>query len=187
VRSRPEHPTVEPFVVTFVPGVTPGKWARIWGERLRREPLSLVPASASDALAAVLDGSAHMGLLRDVSATDALHVIPLYREQPVVVAARDSVVAAFSTLTLADLAGSGEIVLPGQDAAAVELVAAGAGVALMPQSLARLHSRRDVVARPVSDAPDSGIGLAWLASASHPRIDTFVGIVRGRTENSSRG
>jgi DNA-binding transcriptional LysR family regulator len=185
VRSRPEVKGFEPFVVTFVPGVTPGKWARIWGERLRREPLSLVPASSPDALAAVLDGSAHMGLLRDVEASETLHVIPLYREQPVVVAARDSVVAAFSTLTMADLAG--ETVLPGQDASAVELVAAGVGVALMPQSLARLHSRRDVVARPVSDAPDSGIGLAWLASASHPRIDTFVGIVRGRTENSSRG
>jgi DNA-binding transcriptional LysR family regulator len=125
-----------------------------------------------------------MGLLRDVPASDELHVIPLYREQAVVVAERDSVVAAFSSLTLADLAG--ETVLPGQDAAAIELVAAGAGVAMMPQGVARLHSRRDVVARPVSDAPDSGIGLAWLASASHPRIDTFVGIVRGRTENSSR-
>ena len=170
--------------MTFVPGVTPGKWARIWNERLPREPLSLVPLPSVEALAAVLDGTAHMGLLRDVSASEMLHVIPLYREQPVVVAARDSVVAAFTTLALADLAG--ETVLSGQDAAAVELVAAGVGVALMPHSVARMHSRRDVVARPVSDAPDSGIGLAWLASASHPRLDTFVGIVRGRTENSSR-
>jgi DNA-binding transcriptional LysR family regulator len=184
VGVRREQQGADPFVVTFVPGVTPGKWARIWNERLRREPLSLVPLPADEALAAVLDGSAHMGLLRDVSATDELHVIPLYREQPVVVAARDSVVASFSALTLADLAG--ETVLPGQDAAAIELVAAGAGVAVMPHSIARSHSRRDVVARPVSDAPDSGIGLAWLAAAQHPRIDTFVGIVRGRTENSSR-
>jgi DNA-binding transcriptional LysR family regulator len=174
----------EPFVVTFVPGVTPGKWARTWNERMRREPLSLVPLDQDAALASLLDGTAHMGLLRDVAASDALHVIPLYREQPVVVAARDSVVAAFDSLVLADLAG--ENVLPGQDAEAVELVATGAGVAMMPASVARAHSRRDVVARPVSDAPDSGIGLVWLASASHPRIDTFVGIVRGRTENSSR-
>ncbi len=184
MRDPRETSTPPPFVVTFVPGVTPGKWERVWRERLRREPLSLVPLPSPDALAAVLDGSAHMGLLRDVSASEQLHVIPLYREQPVVVAARDSVVAAYESLTLADL--SGETLLPGQDAEAVELVAAGVGVALMPQSVARLHSRRDVVARPVSDAPDSGIGLAWLASASHPRLDTFVGIVRGRTENSSR-
>jgi DNA-binding transcriptional LysR family regulator len=126
-----------------------------------------------------------MGLLRDVVATDDLHVIQLYREQPVVVAARDSAVAAFDSLTLSDLAG--ENVLEAQDAAAVELVATGTAVAVMPASVARSHSRRDVVARPLSDAADSGIGLAWLASASHPRIDTFVGIVRGRTENSSRG
>jgi DNA-binding transcriptional LysR family regulator len=174
----------EPFVVTFVPGVTPGKWARTWNERMRREPLSLVPLDQDAALASVRDGSAHMGLLRDVSASDEMHVIPLYREQPVVVTARDSVVAALDSLTLADLEGID--VLPGQDAEAVELVAAGSSVALMPASVARAHSRRDVVARPVLDAPDSGIGLAWLASASHPRIDTFVGIVRGRTENSSR-
>ncbi len=184
MRARPDQQAAEPFVVTFVPGVTPGKWARIWGERLRREPFSLVPASSSDALAAIRDGTAHMGLLRDVEASDELHVIPLYREQPVVIAARDSVVAAFDTLTLADLAG--ETVLPGQDAEVVELAAAGAGVAVMPHSIARLHSRRDVVTRPVSDAPDWGIGLAWLASASHPRLETFIGIVRGRTENSSR-
>jgi DNA-binding transcriptional LysR family regulator len=184
VRDHGETSTPPPFAVTFVPGVTPGKWERIWRERMRREPLSLVPLPSPDALAAVLDGSAHMGLLRDVAASDELHVIQLYREQPVVLAARDSAVAEFETLTLADLAG--ETVHEGQDAASVELVAAGVGVAMMPASVARLHSRRDVVARPVSDAPDSGIGLAWLASASHPRIDTFVGIVRGRTENSSR-
>lgn len=184
MNQGPKAQHTAPFIVAFVPGVTPGKWSRVWAERVRREPLSLLPLAADEALAAVLDGSVHMGLLRDVTASETLHVIPLYREQPVVVAARDSAVAAFDSLRLADLAG--ENVLPGQDAAAVELVATGSGVALMPASVARAHSRKDVVARPVSDAPDTGIGLAWLAAAQHPRIDTFVGIVRGRTENSSR-
>lgn len=177
----------EPFVVTFVAGVTPGKWARTWGERMRREPLTLVPLEPDAALASVRDGSAHMGLLRDVDATDDLHVIPLYREQPVVVAARDSLVAALDSVTLADLAGFADLqVLQAQDAGAIELVATGTAVAVMPATVARAHSRRDVVARPLLDAPDSGIGLAWLVSASHPSIDVFIGIVRGRTENSSR-
>jgi DNA-binding transcriptional LysR family regulator len=175
---------MEPFVVTFVPGVTPGKWQRTWNARMRREPLTLLPLPQDAALASVLDGSAHMGLLRDVDPSDDLHVIPLYREQPVVVVARDSLVAALDSVTLADLAG--ETVLSAQDAAALELVATGAAVALVPASVARAYSRRDVVARPLLDAADSGIGLAWLSSASHPRIDTFIGIVRGRTENSSR-
>ena len=170
-------------MVTFVPGVTPGKWARVWAERRPGAPLELRPASEADALAA-LHGPAHMAFLRDVAASDALHVIPLYREQPVVLTARDSDLAALDTVRLADLAGFA--VLEGQDAAAAELVATGTAVAVMPQSVARALSRRDVVARPVLDAADSGIGLAWLTSAQHPLIDTFVGIVRGRSANSSR-
>jgi DNA-binding transcriptional LysR family regulator len=167
----------------FVPGVTPGKWERIWRDRMPQQPLELRPASETDALAA-LHGPAHMALLRDVAATDELHVIQLYREQPVVVAARDTEAAALSSLTLRDLEGL--TVIEGQDAATVELVATGSGVAVMPAAVARSLSRRDVVARPLTDAPDSGIGLAWLVSATHPLIDTFVGIVRGRTANSTR-
>ena len=56
----------------------------------------------------------------------------------------------------------------------------------MPQSVARALSRKDVVARPVSDAADTGIGLAWPAAVEDPLIETFIGIVRGRTVNSSR-
>jgi DNA-binding transcriptional LysR family regulator len=168
----------------FVPGVTPGKWERIWRDRMPRQPLELRPASEADSLAA-LRGPAHMAFLRDVPADDDLHVIPLYRELPVVLAARDSAVGVLDSVTLSDLAG--ENLIEGQDAAAAELVATGTAVAIMPQSVARILSRRDVVARPVTDAPDSGIGLGWLASAQHPLIDVFVGIVRGRSANSSRG
>jgi DNA-binding transcriptional LysR family regulator len=167
----------------FVPGVTPSKWERIWRDRMPRQPLELRPASPVDALAA-LRGPAHMAFLRDVPASDTLNVIPLYREQPVVVVARESPLSERSSLTLADLAEFNPV--PGQDASTLELVATGTAVAVMPQSVARALSRKDVVARPVLDAPDSGIGLAWLASAQHPLIDTFVGIVRGRTSNSSR-
>src|SRR3982751_6920159 len=103
----------------FVPGVTPGKWERVWAERSPGAPLELHPASEPDALAA-LRGPAHMAFLRDVPASDDLHVIPLYREQPVVLAARDSVVGALDSLKLADLAG--ENVVEGQDAATAELV-----------------------------------------------------------------
>ncbi len=178
----------EPFVVAFVPGVTPGKWERIWRERMPRQLLELRPAEQPEALRSLRTGELAMAFLRDVTADDELHVIPLYREQPVVVASRDSVVAAFDAtkpeLRLDDL--SGETVLDGQDAATVELVAANAGVAIMPQSLARAHSRRDVVARPLSGVPDTGIGLAWRASTADPRVETFIGIVRGRTVNSTR-
>jgi DNA-binding transcriptional LysR family regulator len=167
----------------FVPGVTPGKWAGIWAERMPQQPLELRPASEVEALAA-LHGPAHMAFLRDVAASDSLHVIQLYREQPVVVVARDSAAAELSSFTVADLDRFTRV--EGQDVAAVDLVASADGVAVMPQSVARALSRRDVVARPLVDAPDSGIGLAWLASSQHPLNDVLVGIVRGRSANSSR-
>lgn len=173
-----------PFTVAFVTGVTPGKWERVWKERMRREQLALLPLESDDALAALRDGTAHMALLREVSADDEFHAIPLYRERPVVVAPKDHAIAAFDELTLADLAD--ETVLDGQGADTVELVAANVGVAIMPMSVARAHSRRDVTSRPLTDAPDTGISLAWRRDAEHPHLDTFVGIVRGRTANSSR-
>lgn len=173
-----------PLVVVFVPGVTPGRWERVWRERMPRSPLEVRPLPADAALAALRDGTAHMALLRDVAADDELHVIPLYRELPVVVAPREHPVAAFEELSLAEL--DGETILEGQDAATVELVAANVGLALMPMSVARAHSRRDVVARVLTDAPDTGIGLAWLRTTDDPRVDAFIGVVRGRTANSSR-
>ncbi|AYF97106.1 LysR substrate-binding domain-containing protein [Protaetiibacter intestinalis] len=172
------------LVVAFVPGVTPGKWARIWDERMRRDRLEVRPLPQAEALAALRDGTAQLALLRDVVADDEFHVIPLYREQAVVVAPKDHPVAAFDALTRAEL--EGETMLEGQGADTVELVAAGVGLALMPQAVARAHSRRDVVARPVLDAPDSGIGLAWSRDADDPLVEAFIGIVRGRTPNSSR-
>jgi DNA-binding transcriptional LysR family regulator len=179
----------DPLIVAFVPGVTPGKWERVWRDRRPGGRLDLVPLPQAAALAALEDGTAHMALARDVVADDRWHAIPLYREAPVVVAPKGSLVAALDVVDLADLGH--ENVLPvdlqggtGEDA--VELVAANVGVAVMPQSVARALSRKDVVARPLRDAPDSGISLIWPTGPSHPSCDVFIGIVRGRTANSSR-
>lgn len=176
----------DPLVVAFVPGVTPGKWERIWRER-RPGILTLVPLSPRAALDALDDGSVHMALLRDVAADDDRFAIPLYREQPVVVAPRGSLVAALDAVDLADL--SDETVLPvdpERPGDAVELVAANVGVAVLPQSVARVLSRKDVVARPLRDAADTGISLVWPRDGAHELCDVFIGIVRGRTANSSR-
>lgn len=69
---------------------------------------------------------------------------------------------------------------------AIELVAAGIGVLLVPQSLARLHHRKDLVYRPVTDAPTGTVGLLWPAPTTE-LADEFIGIVRGRKATSSRG
>jgi DNA-binding transcriptional LysR family regulator len=70
---------------------------------------------------------------------------------------------------------------------AVEAVAGGTGVLIVPMSVARLHQRKDATYRPVVDLPTTKVGLAWLVDNEDPRVQTFIGIVRGRTERSSRG
>lgn len=182
----------DPLTVAFVPGVTPGKWERIWRERRPRGRLDLSPMNQDAALAALADGSAHMALLRGVVADDDRHAIELYREAAVVVAPKGSLVAGLDSVTLDDLAGLNDVtVLPvdlgtGNGADAVDLVAANVGVAVMPQAVARAHSRKDVVARPLHDAPDTAISLVWPIVGAHPLCNEFIGIVRGRTANSSR-
>jgi DNA-binding transcriptional LysR family regulator len=173
------------FVLAFVPGVTPAKWVRIWKERMPRTPIDLRPLPEPAAVLALLDGTATVALLREPFPRQGLSVIPLYEERAVVVAPRDHAIAAFDELTRADLGD--ENLLDGDAGAAVELVAANVGVAIMPQSVARLHSRKDVVARPLTDEPSTQICLAWREDNSTELVEEFIGIVRGRTANSSRG
>jgi DNA-binding transcriptional LysR family regulator len=72
-------------------------------------------------------------------------------------------------------------------AEAVASVAAGAGIVIVPMSLARLHHRKDVVHVRVSGVPTTPVGLAWRRDDDDERIETFIGVVRGRTANSTRG
>lgn len=185
----PAHPAEPPATVTvlFVAGVTPTKWARIWNERMRRQRLELRPASAAEALAALRDGTADAAFLREVAADEEFSAIRLYEEQPVVVASRDhlfSAVGPNETIGADELAA--ENLLDGQDADTVDLVAAGVGVAAMPQSVARVLSRRDVIARGLRDAAPTTISLVWPVDRTTPAVEALIGIVRGRTENSSR-
>ena len=183
------EPSVVPFVVGFVVGVTPGKWARVWAERLPRHPLELRPLAPSDALAALESGDVDAAFLRLPVDDETLSAIPLYTETAVVVVPKDHPAEALDELSLSDLTGDNVIAGDGplDWAAAVELVAANVGVAIMPQSVARALSRRDVVSRPLVDGPESRIALVWPTGKTTELVEEFTGIVRGRTANSSRG
>jgi len=171
--------------VGFVPGVTVTKWTRTWAERHPRTRLELVDVTEDEQLAVLDDGRVDMCFVRLPVADARLHVIPLYEEVPVVVVPKDHPVSLFEEVSLADL--SEETVLDDVDPEqAVDLVAGGAGVLLVPQSIARSHSRRDLVYRPVSDGTPTQVALAWLVGNPHELIEEFIGIVRGRTPNSSR-
>lgn len=206
--ADPLGPTDVPFRVAFVPGVTPDKWVRGWRDQVRRVPLDLVPTPECDQIA-VLEDRADMSLVRLPVDQTGLSVIPLYSELPVVVVPIEHAIAAFDEVTVSDLADEhllqdpaevpewGEIATEIRDgsrvevpsltaAESVETCAAGGGIVVLPMSVARLHHRKDVTYRPVIGVAETRIGLAWPTDATSARTDMFVGIVRGRTQQSSR-
>ncbi|GAA2808178.1 LysR family substrate-binding domain-containing protein [Crossiella cryophila] len=193
------------FRLGYVPGVTPAKWIRTWQERLPEVPLHLQSLSPTEAAEAVRAREVDAALLRlPIDRTD-LHAIPLYTENTVVVLPKDHPLTEGAEITAAELADL--LVLhalddsldwtapPGQPAKerpettadAIQLVAAGVGLLIVPQSLARLHHRKDLAFRTLADAPVSQVALSWREDAGTELTEQFIGIVRGRTVNSTRG
>ena len=200
---QPEPEAPRTFRLGAVPGATPGRWIDVWKQRMPRVPLDLVPLEATAPRSALDDVDA--ALVRLPLVDESLHIIPLYDELPVVVAAADSHLMAADELTAADLDGEvvigltdevlGPLDLPGTSPArfaalptdeAIATAASGVGIVIVPMSLARLHHRKDVGHRVLADGPVSTVALVWLRERTTPDVETFVGIVRGRTANSSR-
>jgi DNA-binding transcriptional LysR family regulator len=193
------------LTVGYVPGVTPAKWARTWAERHPEVPLQLLAVAAADAADALRAGTIEVALLRPPADTSGLAVIPLYEETTVVVVPTDHLLSAVDAVTVADLDGE-PILIPLDDVVAwasapgvpvehrpettkdaTELVAAGIGALTVPQSLARLHHRKDLVYRPITDAPTCPVALAVPEGQQLALVEEFIGIVRGRKPSSSRG
>ncbi|MEU9339840.1 LysR family substrate-binding domain-containing protein [Streptomyces sp. NPDC048278] len=193
------------FRLAYVPGVTPAKWVRIWHERRPGIPLTLLQVPAAEASGLLRAGDADAGLLRLPVDRTFFSAIPLYSETTVVVVPKDHVITAAEEVTVADLAdevlchplddvfdwdappGEPAFERPATTEDAVELVAAGIGLLVVPQSLARLYHRRDLTYRPLTDGPESTVALSWPEEATTDLVDDFIGIVRGRTVNSTRG
>jgi DNA-binding transcriptional LysR family regulator len=198
------------FSVAFAAGVTPTKWTRLWAERRPDVPLEVFRSEPGEQETVLRDGRATVSLVRLPINDEGLSVIALYREIPVVVMAKDHPLADSDSFVVADLAEDHLLQNPDEvpewrDVAdeirngtrrelpevrnlddTMELVAAGVGIVILPHSLARLHSRKDVVSRPVEDVAETQVSLAWLAAETTDLIEEFVGIVRGRTAASSR-
>lgn len=183
----------------------PDKWFARWRERTPDDPLETFVVDDADQVASLHEGRADMVFLRLPVDRDGLHVIPLYVEEPVVLLPRDHELTLLDELSVADLAGEqpvlppdtvpgwGEVAtverMPFPDMSvrdAIEVVASGTGFVVVPRSLARLHHRKDVETRPLTDGPTSQVGLAWRVDNDDERVERFVGIVRGRTANTSR-
>jgi DNA-binding transcriptional LysR family regulator len=184
----------------FVTGTTPDKWARAWRER--RGPLELVPLTEDEQETAVREGEVDLALVRLPVDVEDLHCVRLYDELPVVVAGRDHLVAAADDLALADLSDE-QLVRPHRsgwhpdadqldwppmtEQEAIETVAAGTGVVIVPMAVARLYHRKDTVHRVVTDLAPTTIALVWRRDRDDDDTQSFVGVVKGRTANTTRG
>lgn len=189
----------------YVPGATPAKWSRHWAERRPDVPLQLRAVAAADAADAVRAGTVDVAVLRLPAETSGLAVIPLYEETTVVVVPTDHLFSAADTVTAADLAAEAVLIpldhvvawrnapgvpvehRPETTEAAIELVAAGLGALIVPQSLARLYHRKDLTYRPIAGAPTCPVALAFPDGPQSSLLEEFIGIVRGRKPGSSRG
>jgi hypothetical protein len=199
------------LAVALVPGVTPTKWTRVWGQRRSDLPLRITVVAERDQEQALLDGRAQLSFVRGDVSSSALSSIHLYDEQPVAVVGREHALAAAEELDVAELAGEHLLQDPedvpewaavaeeladgsrrplprmaGLDDA-VEQVAAGVGVLIVPQSVARVHSRKDVTAVPVTGVAPSSVRLAWVTDDKGDDVEDFIGVVRGRSANTTRG
>jgi DNA-binding transcriptional LysR family regulator len=167
-----------------VPGVTVTKWRGIWAERLPRVRLDWLDVDQQDQRRVLTEGQVDLCFVRLPIDDEGLHLIRLYEELPVAWVSKDHLAAAADEVSLADLAD--ETVLTVVTPHSIDLVSIGEAVLHVPQSIARSESRRDFVYRPITDAPQTTVCLAWLVDNPHELIEEFIGIVRGRTANSSR-
>ena len=204
------------FRLAYVPGATPGKWASVWRERLPDVHLELVQLEAVAIEPALEAGEADAAIGRLPVDKDVFSAIPLYEETSVVCFSRDHLLAALAeeeVVSSADIADD-PVWVPADDvlfaaspvpgvvpadpdgnplepvpttAEAVATVAANVGVAVLPLSLARLHRRKDVTYRLLQDGPTAPVGLVWPMERTTDLVEELIGIVRGRTVNSSRG
>jgi hypothetical protein len=209
-------PSLPRFRLAYVPGASPGKWAAVWRERLPDVHLALVQLEAAAVVPALAAGEADAAIGRLPVDKEVFSAIPLYEEISVVCFSRDHLLAALAeeeAVSTADIAED-PVWVPADDvlfaahpvpgvvpvdpdgnpldpvpttADAVATVAANVGVAVLPMSLARLHRRKDVTYRPLVDGPTAPVGLVWPTDRTTDLVEELIGIVRGRTVNSSRG
>lgn len=212
-KDQPEGAPSRPAGIRLaaLPGATPDKWAHRWRERYRHIPLSVdyydddarQPQRLEAGLADV--GYVRVRAEQDVD-TDVLHRVWLYEELPVVCAAAEHWVAAaedvvpwaeieqesfFTPDQMVEQDPEPDVPKTGAELGrgermALEVVASGAGLLILPNSVARMLSRKDVVIRTVEGLPGWQVGLAWLRERDSEDIQEFVGIARGRKPGSGR-
>jgi DNA-binding transcriptional LysR family regulator len=171
---------------------------RRWRQIHPQIPLELL--RIDDRTAGLDQGKVDAAVVREPSPPADLHTELLFTESRMAVVPADSPLATRAVLTLADLAehpvalntisGTTTVELWPETArprATIEVantddwlaaIAAGRAVGVTTSATADLHPHPDVSFRPLTDAPDVDVYLAWLQPPSHPAVAELLVAVK---------
>ncbi|MEV6479499.1 LysR substrate-binding domain-containing protein [Streptomyces sp. NPDC051576] len=136
----------------------------------------------------ILDGTVDLAYLRRPVREQGLALLPLFTETRVAMLPADHRLAGKQDLVLADLESETWLRYndPGPDDVPIrsieekfEVVASGAGITLVPASVAEQYSRPDITYVPVTDAAPDEVILAWEAARRSPLITAFTRAAQG--------
>ena len=181
---------VQRLVVAFSPGLHVSEAIRSFTARHPEVEIDLVQLHWWEQEAPLRDGRAHLGYLRRPFDDTGLHSIPIGHENKVACVPSTHRLAGRRSLTAADL--DGEQILDAQTRRTssveekFELIASGHGIALIPESVARIYSRPDLLYLSVTDALPVQTCLAVMQeSRREARVQEFLKIATGTLRPAS--
>ncbi|MDU7192849.1 LysR family transcriptional regulator substrate-binding protein [Lawsonella clevelandensis] len=197
--NRPDVPTSWEFVDSAVQweGLRTGRWSIV----LVRTNVDRSTDGAEDAevplpLELLSYGAADLRFPADL--VERTHVVELYPERWAVLGRKKHDIGLVSEVTLADLAdlpdkriGRGELVIPvGEPQLALTYAASGTGIAILPETLAKVAGHFEGTIRPLVMDAATRVCAVWLkdrpADCPEELIQEFIGMLRGRRAQSSR-
>jgi DNA-binding transcriptional LysR family regulator len=166
------------LAVGFAPGLSIAPAIQAFEDEHPEVEVDLVRLNWYEQGEALADGRIDVGYLRRPFDDRGLHTIPIGEEGSVVFLPSTHELAGRDFLLLADL--DGEKVLDGERRHTstieekLELVAAGHGVAILPESVGKYYSSENLSRLPLTDAPAHPLCLAALSTRRQPHLRAFI-------------
>ncbi|WP_330262141.1 LysR family transcriptional regulator [Streptomyces griseorubiginosus] len=186
------------LTVGFMPGITVTPATVAFTADHPDVNVRLLRTSWDDQVEVLLDGRVDVGIVRLPIDSGGLRMRPLFREPRVVMVPRGHPLAGRQSVSVKDLAAEHLLQDPNavpewRDVALephgrrrheapvihqveekLELVAAGAGICVLPLSTAGFYTRPDVIPLRVEDIGPSEVALAWVATRRSRLIHDFI-------------
>jgi DNA-binding transcriptional LysR family regulator len=170
----------ERLVLGFAPGLSVATLVREWASVRPGVELAVVQLNWWEQLDSVRDGRVDVGYLRTIGSPEGLRKIDVGSEPKVLCLPARHRLARRRKLRMADLAGESMLDVEARRLGTVEeklqLVAAGEGLVLVPQSVANAYARPGLVYRPVVDGPHMHLSIAVASGRRPAHIEQFLAL-----------